>query len=359
MTTTETVRPTANISRVSATPAALDLIVKISAMHGPLMFHQSGGCCDGSAPMCYPRPEFKVGAQDVFMGEIGGQPLYMGKSQFEYWQHTHIIIDVVPGRGSGFSLEAPEGVRFLTRSRIYSDAENDALDAMGPPPTGVERPVDIASANDYKISMTETRSAPMSASITLRELTGLGHTPTTIGKSALILIDCQNTYREGVMQLEGVEPALVECQKLLARYRDAGRPVIHIQHDAGKGTPYDVSDRIGAIADVVQPRAGEPVVVKNYPSSFEKTNLNDLLKGYGVEDLTIAGFMTHVCVNSTARAAFNHGYKTTVVAAATATRSLPNPTGGVTPAKALHDASLTALHDMFAVVVPNGDDVKA
>lgn len=129
-----------NVSRVSATPAAIELMKKLMAMHGPLMFHQSGGCCDGSAPMCYPRKEFKVSAQDVFMGEIGGQPLYMGKSQWEYWQHTHIIIDVVPGRGSGFSLEAPEGVRFLTRSRVYTEAENDALDAIGPPPNGVERP---------------------------------------------------------------------------------------------------------------------------------------------------------------------------------------------------------------------------
>lgn len=128
------------VARVSATPVAVELMHKLQAIHGPLMFHQSGGCCDGSAPMCYPRHDFKVGAQDVFMGEIGGQPLYMGKSQFEYWQHTHIIIDVVPGRGSGFSLEAPEGVRFLTRSRMFTDAETAILDAMGPPPTGVERP---------------------------------------------------------------------------------------------------------------------------------------------------------------------------------------------------------------------------
>jgi nicotinamidase-related amidase len=198
----------------------------------------------------------------------------------------------------------------------------------------------------------------MSASKTLRELTGLGHTPTTIGKSALVLIDCQNTYREGVMQLDGVEPALVECQKLLTRYRDAGRPVIHIQHDAGAGSPYDVNDRIGAIADIVKPREGEPVVVKTYPSSFEKTNLDDLLKSYGVEDVAIVGFMTHVCVNSTARAAFNHGYRATVVGNATATRSLPSPTGGVTSSKDLHDASLTALHDMFAVVVPNADAIR-
>lgn len=194
----------------------------------------------------------------------------------------------------------------------------------------------------------------MGASTTLRELTGMGYTPATIGQSALILIDCQNTYREGVMQLEGVEPALVECQSLLQRFRDAGRPVIHIQHDAGEGTPYDVKARIGAIADVVAPAAGEPVIVKAYPSSFEKTNLDELLKGYGVTELTLAGFMTHVCVNSTARAAFNHGYKPTVVASATATRSLPNPTGGVVEARDLHNASLAALHDIFAVVVPDG-----
>jgi nicotinamidase-related amidase len=135
--------------------------------------------------------------------------------------------------------------------------------------------------------------------------------------------------------------------------------VIHIQHDAGAGTPYDVGAPIGAIADIVAPRAGEPVVVKNYPSSFEKTNLDVLLKGCGVEDIALVGFMTHVCVNSTARAAFNHGYRATVVGNATATRSLPNPTGGVVAAKDLHDASLTALSDIFAVVVPKAEDIGA
>ena len=128
------------VERVTATPAAVALIEKLAGLHGPLLFHQSGGCCDGSAPMCYPRHEFKVGAQDVYLGEIGGQPFYMGAAQFDYWQQTHLIIDVVPGRGSGFSLEAPEGVRFLTRSRVYTDAEYEELDKIGPPPTGVERP---------------------------------------------------------------------------------------------------------------------------------------------------------------------------------------------------------------------------
>ncbi len=126
------------VTRVSATPATETLITKLIALHGVLLFHQSGGCCDGSAPMCYPRREFRVGAQDVYIGEIAGQPFYMGKSQFEYWQHTHLIIDVVPGRGSGFSVEAPEGVRFLTRSRVFTGAETEILDAMGPPPTGAD-----------------------------------------------------------------------------------------------------------------------------------------------------------------------------------------------------------------------------
>ncbi len=128
------------VERVTATPDALAMIEKLAGLHGALLFHQSGGCCDGSAPMCYPRGEFRVGAQDVYLGEIGGQPFYMGAAQFDYWQHTHLIIDVVPGRGSGFSLEAPEGVRFLTRSRVYTDAEYDELEKIGPPPTGAERP---------------------------------------------------------------------------------------------------------------------------------------------------------------------------------------------------------------------------
>jgi uncharacterized protein (DUF779 family) len=117
------------VDRVLATDAALDLIEKLKGIHGPLMFHQSGGCCDGSAPMCYPANEFKVGGNDVYLSEIGGCPVYMDADQFDYWKHTQITIDVVPGRGSGFSLEAPEGVRFLTRGRVFTDEEVDALAA--------------------------------------------------------------------------------------------------------------------------------------------------------------------------------------------------------------------------------------
>ncbi len=91
------------------------------------MFHQSGGCCDGSAPMCYPLGEFKVGSQDVHLGDVGGCPFYMSKAQYMYWRHTQLIIDVVPGRGSGFSLESPAGLRFITRSRAFTDEEWDAV----------------------------------------------------------------------------------------------------------------------------------------------------------------------------------------------------------------------------------------
>ena len=199
----------------------------------------------------------------------------------------------------------------------------------------------------------------MPARPTLRSLLQLPTEPQPLSKSALILIDCQNTYREGVMQLEGVEPALKECAALLARARDAGAPVIHIQHDAGPGSPYDTKAHIGSIADVVAPKAGEKIITKAYPSSFEKTDLDAELKRLGVTDLVIAGFMTHVCVNSTSRAAFNLGYRPTVVASATATRSLPNPIGSDLPAQEVHEAALAALADIFAIVVPDGSKVPA
>ena len=126
------------VSRVSFTPIAADLINRLRAIHGDLLFHQSGGCCDGSAPMCYTRGEFKIGQRDVYLGESAGCPLYIGGPQFEYWKHTHLIIDAVPGRGAGFSLEAPEGMRFLTRSRVFTDAESEELERTGPPPCGPE-----------------------------------------------------------------------------------------------------------------------------------------------------------------------------------------------------------------------------
>jgi nicotinamidase-related amidase len=198
------------------------------------------------------------------------------------------------------------------------------------------------------------------ASPTLRTLTGMNPDPAPISDSALVMIDCQQTYRDGVMQLENVEPALKEAAALLKRFRDAGRPVVHIIHDAGVGTPYDVTAPIGQIADVVAAIDGEAVIVKKYPSAFEQTELDAVLQKLGVKNVVYVGFMTHMCVNSTTRASFNHGYANTVVAGATATRSIPNPaTGADMPAAQLHDASLSALGDMFAVVVPHEADVPS
>jgi uncharacterized protein (DUF779 family) len=117
--------------QVIATDAAIELMAKLHGKHGDLMFHQSGGCCDGSSPMCYPRGEFLLGDSDVLLGTLGDTPFYIRRSQFEYWKHTQLILDVVPGRGGMFSLENPEGVRFLTRSRIFTDEEIDSLRAAG------------------------------------------------------------------------------------------------------------------------------------------------------------------------------------------------------------------------------------
>jgi uncharacterized protein (DUF779 family) len=125
-----------SVARVSVTPKAEALLRKLQGQYGPLLFHQSGGCCDGSAPMCFPRGDFKIGQQDVYLGTIVETPFYISGPQFEYWQHTHLTVDVVPGRGSGFSVEAPEGVRFLIRSRIFDDAEYRALQEAGPAPRG-------------------------------------------------------------------------------------------------------------------------------------------------------------------------------------------------------------------------------
>ena len=119
------------VTRVSATDAALQLIDRLQAKHGPLLFHQSGGCCDGSSPMCYPRGEFMVGASDVKLGEIGGVPFYMSGSQYAYWKSSQMIVDAVdaPLGGDNFSLEGPLGKAFLSRSRLFTDEEFSRLEA--------------------------------------------------------------------------------------------------------------------------------------------------------------------------------------------------------------------------------------
>ena len=120
--------------RVVATEAAMALLGELRGRFGPLLFHQSGGCCDGSAPMLFPRDEFKIGQRDVLLGKLDDTPVYIGGQQFELWRHTQLVLDAVPGRGAGFSLETPTGKRFITRSRVFDAAELDAL-GVAPPET--------------------------------------------------------------------------------------------------------------------------------------------------------------------------------------------------------------------------------
>jgi len=192
---------------------------------------------------------------------------------------------------------------------------------------------------------------------TLRALSEMPLEPAGLAESTLVLIDCQKTYTYGVMELDGVQSALDETAALLDRARTAGIPIIHVQHDDGPGSLYDAEGESGAIVERVAPRDGEPVVRKQYPNSFVETDLDEQLKAVGATNLVIAGFMTHMCVNSTARAAFNLGYAPTVVAAATATRSLPGIGGEQVPASVIQEASLAGIADLFAVVVPNASAI--
>ncbi|MFJ8040441.1 isochorismatase family protein [Kitasatospora sp. NPDC096147] len=201
-------------------------------------------------------------------------------------------------------------------------------------------------------------------STTLRDVIGLDGAAPRLSESVLVLIDFQNTYRSGVMALDGAEPALAAGARLLARARELGTPVVHVVNDGGEGTPYDIRAEIGAISPEVAPAAGEPVVVKQLPNAFHGTELERVLRELGAtpEDgkaLVLAGFMTHMCVNFTAQGAFNLGYRPTVVAEATATRALPGPDGSVVPAGTLQAAALTTVADLFGTVVPTVEALPA
>lgn len=198
----------------------------------------------------------------------------------------------------------------------------------------------------------------VTASTTLREIVGLGQQAAPLKDSALVMIDCQNTYRSGIMQLTGVEEALQEAKKLLLMAREQKIPVFHIRHHAGPGTPYDVNALIGAIADEVAPIAGEAVITKNYPNSFTQTDLDAQLKAAGVKNLVLAGFMTHMCINSTAHGAFNLGYNVAVVASATATRPLQAANGKVLSAQEVHDGAIASTRDLYAAIIDRVADIK-
>lgn len=195
------------------------------------------------------------------------------------------------------------------------------------------------------------------AAVTLREVVGLGLQPTRLQDAALVMIDCQNTYRRGVMQLTDVEAALKEAQKLLTMARTLKIPVFHIQHDAGAGSPYDIRAEIGAISDEVAPLAGESVIVKNYPNAFVQTDLDQQLKAASIQNIVLAGFMTHMCINSTAHGAFNLGYAVTVVASATATRPLQAANGKIISAQQVQDGAIASTRDLYAAVVDRPEDL--
>ncbi|MET9212469.1 MULTISPECIES: cysteine hydrolase family protein [unclassified Nocardia] len=187
------------------------------------------------------------------------------------------------------------------------------------------------------------------ASTTLRQLNGFDETPAALADSTLILIDYQNTYTQGVMELTEWKPALDAAAELLTKARESGATVIHVINDGGAGTPYDITAEIGRIHDAVAPTADEQVIIKTVPNAFVGTDLGDLVDAAGHDTVVIAGFMTHMCVTFTTEGAFLRGNKPTVVADACATRPLADVT-----ASQLHDSALAALADLYAVVVPTG-----
>jgi nicotinamidase-related amidase len=160
------------------------------------------------------------------------------------------------------------------------------------------------------------------------------------------------------MQLTNVEPAIKEAAKLLQQARALKIPIFHIQHDAGAGTPYDITAEIGAIAQEVAPQAGETVITKHYPNAFINTELDTELKNVGAQSLILAGFMTHMCVNSTAHGAFNLGYQPTVIASATATRPLKSANGKILSAEEVQHGALASTRDMYAVVLDNINQLR-
>ncbi|MFG1769618.1 isochorismatase family protein [Nocardia salmonicida] len=190
-------------------------------------------------------------------------------------------------------------------------------------------------------------------STTLRELNGLDETPASLTNSTLVLIDYQNTYTQGVMELTDWKPALAAAAELLTAARAAGTPVIHVINDGGKDTPYDITTDIGRIHPQLSPTPDEPTVVKTVPSAFVNTDLADLVDAAGNTNLIIAGFMTHMCVTFTTEGAFLRGNTPTIVAKACATRPL-----GEVPAAQLHSSALATISDLYGVVVPTAADLS-
>jgi len=187
---------------------------------------------------------------------------------------------------------------------------------------------------------------------TLLELAGLSPAPSPLSSAVLVVIDAQHEYVDGKLPLAGVREALGQIAELLARARKAGRPVIHVQHKGRPGGAFGPDTPGFAIVKEAAPLAGETVIEKSLPNAFAGTGLKDALEATGSKELVLTGFMTHMCVEATARAAIDLGFRSTVVAGATATRDLPDPlTGAAIAAAEVHRNALTALNDRFATVV--------
>ncbi|OKK04546.1 isochorismatase [Streptomyces sp. CB03234] len=194
------------------------------------------------------------------------------------------------------------------------------------------------------------------ASTTLRALNGFDDTPASLADATLIMIDYQNTYVRGVMELEGWQAALDSAAALLRRARAAGTKVVHVVNDGGEGTPYDIRTEIGRIHPSVAPVAGEPVVVKKTPNAFLDTDLGEHVDAAGTKDVVVAGFMTHMCVAFTAQGAFLRGNRPTVVADACATRALRSADTDL-PASQIHHSALATIADLYGVVVPSAESL--
>jgi nicotinamidase-related amidase len=193
---------------------------------------------------------------------------------------------------------------------------------------------------------------------TLLEISGAAYPAGRLAESVVVIVDAQRVYLDGRLPLPGIDQALEEIARLLGRARAAGTPVIHVvQHGRPGGAICDPQGPEVAIAEAVVPRPGERVIVKALPSSFARTTLHETLQTLGRGHLIVIGFMTHMCVSTTVRAALDYGYRCTVVAAACATRDLPDGRGGEVPAAVVHRANLAALADRFATVVETVDEI--
>ena len=199
----------------------------------------------------------------------------------------------------------------------------------------------------------------MSQPKTLMQMAGANPAPFKISESALIVIDAQREYLDGHLPLDGVEEALRAIATLLTAAREHGRPIVHVQHKGKPGGLFDPQTTNFEICDQAAAQEGEARVEKALPNAFAGKDLDSLLKEAGAKQLIVCGFMTHMCVSSTVRAALDLGYASTVVASACATRALPAPGGGALEGRALHTAELAALGDRFAVIAEEAGDVIA